>query len=184
MKKDPVILGIDPGIGTTGLGAIRAKKARPEYIAEFGIITKREKKLTKTVDAIKRVREISRLLDQVIEAVEPSLISMETFVFFSPERGGMGGSSATTTGRILGMIHEKAGHRGIPVVELTTQRIKALVVGHAGGKRNPVNKDVVKRHVQMILGITPRSGHTSDALAAALAGQAYLRRGEGCVHEQ
>lgn len=206
MAKYPIIMGIDPGIATTGVGTIRAKPERPEFIGQFGIKTEKIHDVTGTESDRRRVRIISRRLHAIIDATKPDLIVSEAYVFFGGDsptalidrligvaegqdfglssvhlrtargqvRENKGGSSATTTGRILGMINEVAAGYDIRTEELTTQSIKKLVVGRAGSKAKPVDKKLVMQYVSKILGIQPKSGHTSDALAAAIAGQKFL----------
>lgn len=170
-SPEPKILGLDPGLAATGYGLVAMSPGVFRFIAEGTFRTVKDPSLNKTDDARTRIDTIAVRLHELLDQTTPDLISVEAFVFFGAGSDRNKHSSSTSTPRVIGSIQEVARARAIPMVEISTQSIKKAVVGRAKG----VSKNSVKRSVQLHLGLTPRSAHTGDALAAAIAGGARMR---------
>jgi Holliday junction resolvasome RuvABC endonuclease subunit len=171
-ERGPVILGLDPGIATTGFGAVIVTPGSVRHLFEDSMSTKRDNSKTKTDDTRCRVALFSVRLHEIIEHLRPSFAVIEQF---SPHGGAGPRSMSTSTPRLIGMMHEALRAHGVAAAEVHTRTIKRLVIGRGGDKKRKVGKDDTKRAVCLHLGITPRNEHTGDALAAAIAGSALLR---------
>ncbi len=156
MKKDcPVrrVIGIDPGIASTGWGIVEAEANRYRHIAHGVIATsarmKRQDRLLKIFE------ELNVILDQF----DPREAGMETLYFAKNV------SSAMAVAEARGVVTLALARRGIPLEEYTPQGIKQAVVGVARAEKHQVQESV-----RLLLGLPaiPDSDHAADALAAAL----------------
>jgi len=156
--SSPVILGIDPGLASTGWGAIVSGK-RPGLL-KCGYI-----KTPTGMHISGRLTLIHSDLMRLIEEIEPSIVAMED-VYSSVKypRAGI------LIGGVMGAVYLAASRNSIPVVEFAPRAVKNSLTGWGGAGKRQLG-DAVRR----TLGIEGvGSLHASDALAVALT--AYMRR--------
>lgn len=148
-----IILGIDPGVISTGYGAVKIEDGK-ESLVDFGVIT------------IERERELPARLSGIYDGVtglcrrlQPDALAMEEIFFSKNAR------TAITVGHTSAAVILGAVHQGVEVSTYTPLQIKQMVSGY--GK---ADKNQMQRIVQMILKLEkmPRPDHAADALAAAL----------------
>ncbi len=154
-----IILGIDPGLASTGFGALRCEGKRP-VLMRCGAVK------TFTSDTIpNRLMQIHADMNQIIEQVEPDLLAIEdVFSLVRYPRAGI------LLGSVLGVLYVTARERGLPVQEIAPKEIKNALVGFGNA-----GKKQIKEAVASVLGVSDISSfHASDALAVALA--VYYRR--------
>ncbi|MEN6617836.1 MAG: crossover junction endodeoxyribonuclease RuvC [Syntrophorhabdus sp.] len=154
-----VILGIDPGLASTGFGALRCEGREPALI-KCGAIK------TFTHDAIpNRLMQIHDDVNVIMDQVEPSLLAIEdVFSLVRYPRAGI------LLGSVLGVLYLTARVRGIPVQEIAPKEIKNALVGFGNAGKQQVKDAVMNRLKIKVLS----SFHASDALAVALA--VYYRK--------
>jgi len=148
-----IILGIDPGLASTGFGAIVCKGKTPSLL-KCGYIR------TFTDNSVpSRLFQIFNDMDQLIRSIKPSLVAIENV--FSLVRYPKAG---ILLGGVLGVIYVTAQQNNIVLNEISPKEVKNALVGFGNA-----NKSQVKNAVQRTLGIKDvRSFHASDALAVAL----------------
>lgn len=147
-----VILGIDPGLSSTGFGVIRKEGADLRPLEHGGIETPPGVALSLRLDKI--YREVTA----VIQRHQPGVVVLEQLFFSSNAK------SAMAVGEARGAIMLAAAHAGAEVAQYTPLEIKQALVG-----RGRAGKEQVSFMVQSILGLGPiASNHASDALAAAI----------------
>lgn len=154
-----IILGIDPGLASTGFGALRCDGPAP-VLLKCGSIT------TSSHDTIpNRLMQIHNDVNHVIGDVEPDLFAIEdVFSLVRYPRAGI------LLGSVLGVLYLTARQKGLPVQEIAPKEIKNALVGSGNA-----GKQQVKSAVVSMLKIRDLSSfHASDALAVALA--VYYRR--------
>lgn len=154
-----IILGIDPGLASTGFGALRCDGKKP-VLVKCGAIK------TFTSDTIpNRLMQIHADINSIIDQVGPDLVAIEdVFSLVRYPRAGI------LLGSVLGVLYVAARGRGLPVQEIAPKEIKNALVGFGNA-----GKKQIKEAVASMLGIGNISSfHASDALAAALA--VYYRR--------
>ncbi len=154
-----IILGIDPGLASTGFGALRFDRKTPALI-KCGTIK------TYTADSIpNRLMQIHDDINQIIDQVGPDLFAIEdVFSLVRYPRAGI------LLGSVLGVLYVAARERGLPVQEIAPKEIKNALVGFGSA-----GKKQIKDAVASTLKIGEISSfHASDALAVALA--VYYRR--------
>jgi len=147
------VLGIDPGLASTGWGIIDSSGTRHKHI-DHGTITTSSKDLPE-----RRLLELYREVSSLIEAFNPSGMGIET-LFFTKNI-----SSALPVSQARGVVLLAAAQQGLMVGEYSPVTIKQSVVG-AGGAA----KKQVQEMVRILLGLQeiPEPDHAADALAAAI----------------
>lgn len=153
MKKDTVILGVDPGTQVTGYGVIRETLRGWEPL-DFGCIRPPSK-----LKLEQRYLAIFEGIDHLLEKYQPDAVSVETqFVHKNIQ-------SALKLGMARGAVILPAARRGIAIFEYAPRKAKMAVVGTGGA-----SKEQVQKMIQMQLKLTeiPEPADAADALALAL----------------
>lgn len=159
-KKLPVkktikrkILGIDPGLASTGWGVLEDADESIRYIDHGVIITKADQ------PRADRLFFIMQCIRSIIKKYEPTEAAIENLYF------GKNVSSAIPVAEARGVISVAVAESGIPLRELTPNAIKQGVVGSARA-----DKKQVQEMVRIILGLEkiPKPDHAADALGAAI----------------
>lgn len=148
-----IILGVDPGLASTGFGAIVCEDKTPSLL-KCGYIK------TFTDNSVpSRLFQIHQDMEQLIRTIKPSLVAIENV--FSLVRYPKAG---ILLGGVLGVLYVAAQRSNIELNEISPKEVKNALVGFGNA-----NKSQVKNAVQKLLGIRDvRSFHASDALAVAL----------------
>lgn len=151
---DPMlILGIDPGLASTGWGVIDSDGTRFRLIA-YGCIETDSKQ-----NHSLRLLEIYNKILAVINEFKPDQASMETLYFAKNVTSALGVSEAR------GVVSLCLAQNAIPLTEYSPNTIKQSVSGTA-----TADKSLVQRCVKMLLGLQeiPKPDHAADAIAAAI----------------
>jgi len=161
-----IILGIDPGLASTGIGVVEesAKGGLRELHRGF-VVTKAGAPMPE------RLRAIHDMVQDAIEKYRPDVISIESIFFAKNVRSAV----LMAHGRGVAML--AAARTGVAVMEYSPLEIKQSVVG-----KGRAGKDQVRQMVTMLLKIQDVIGsdHEADALAAAIT-HAFRRKGVGAV---
>ncbi len=145
------ILGIDPGLRSTGFGLIDKEGQRLHYVAS-GCIK------TPAGELPERLKIILTSLGEVIAQHQPQLAVVEkVFVNVNPQ-------STLLLGQARGAAICAAVQAGLPVAEYTALQVKQAVVGKGHAEKEQVQHMVVRL---LNLSGTP-SPDAADALACAI----------------
>ncbi|MBX9868800.1 MAG: crossover junction endodeoxyribonuclease RuvC [Burkholderiaceae bacterium] len=146
-----IILGIDPGLRTTGFGVIRKQGSKLAYIAS-GTIKTSEGSLPE------RLKTILSGVGEIIQTYQPDCAAVEkVFVNVNPQ-------STLLLGQARGAAICALVSADLAVAEYTALQVKQGVVGHGKAKKEQV-QDMVQRLLQ--LSGTP-SSDAADALGVAI----------------
>ena len=162
-----ILLGIDPGLGTTGWGVISADGNRLSHIANGRIVTDTKASLAN------RLVELDRALTDIILEFRPDGAAVEeVFVNSNPQ-------STLKLGQARGACITALATCNLPVAEYTALQMKQAVAGHGLAKKEQV-QEMVKRLLNLpglpgpdaadALGIAithAHAGHSMAKLAAA-----------------
>jgi crossover junction endodeoxyribonuclease RuvC len=153
-----LILGLDPGLGTTGWGLIRADGNRLGHVANGQIRTDSKAELPA------RLLDLhTRLLAVLAEHRPESAAVEEVFVNENPQ-------STLKLGQARGVVLLAAAGSGIPVGEYAARLVKKAVVGTGGAEKGQVHA-----MVQRLLPTARIAGADSaDALAVAITHAHHL----------
>jgi crossover junction endodeoxyribonuclease RuvC len=153
-----IVLGIDPGVASTGYGVLRSKPRAPGEGAlaalATGVIETRAGEAPE-----RRLAEIHARVDALLEAHAPDAVALEELYF------GQNARTAFSVGQGRGAAMLAAGQRGIPCTSYTPQQVKGAVCGNGRA-----DKGQVVRMVAMLLGLSGQAPpeHAADALAVAI----------------
>ncbi|NQV08082.1 crossover junction endodeoxyribonuclease RuvC [bacterium] len=147
------VLGIDPGLSTTGYAVVARERRGIRPVAAGAI-------RTSSRDAIeRRLEELHRDLIDLIAEHGPAEMAIER-VFVNNNL-----QTATSVGRASGVILLAAAQAGLSVTEYTPTAIKLAVAGDGRADKAQVQKALVMR---LGLDAAPSPADASDALAIAL----------------
>ncbi len=156
------IIGIDPGLASTGYGVIE-DDGKTLTLIECGTIVTTNRDSTAV-----RLREIHSVLLEVSKRTKPQVVAIEGLYFVQNITSGIAvaqGRGVAILGTVLGAVEESGCEPDF--VEYTPMQIKRSVVGYGKATKNQVIQ-----MVQRLLHISDKSGnftsHAADALAAAI----------------
>ena len=155
-----VVMGIDPGVASTGFGVVRIAGGRMSAV-DAGVI---EAPPTESLEI--RLARIHGELEQLVGWHVPAAVALEDLYF------GKNVRSAIAVGQARGVAMLAAAQHEIPCFDYTPQAVKMAVCGNgAAGKRQ------VQQMVGSLLGLPrpPESDHAADALAVAICHSAHHR---------
>lgn len=153
---DQRVLGIDPGLNTTGYAVIDTC-AGAMRLREAGIIRSRAK-----AEIQVRLHEIHRGVVEVIEAHQPETMALEQlFSHYSRPR------TAILMGHARGVICLAAGIAGIPVLNFEPTRVKKVLTGNGRAPKSQIQSAV---KFQLGLNTLPEPADVADAMAIAICG--------------
>jgi crossover junction endodeoxyribonuclease RuvC len=147
------IIGLDPGLASTGWGLVDYKGSRIQYLAHGCIETEA------ALPRAERLLLIYRGINNVLDTYTPTEGAMETLYF------GRNVSSAIAVAEARGVLSLTLAERNLPFTECTPNQIKQAVVGV-----RKADKEQVQHMVALILGlpVIPKPDHAADALGAAI----------------
>jgi crossover junction endodeoxyribonuclease RuvC len=147
------IIGIDPGLASTGWGVVDYEKNRVSYLAHGCIETEA------VLPRAERLFFIYRRINAVLDTYNPGEAAMETLSF------GRNVTSAIAVAEARGVLSLALAERNLPLREYTPQEIKQTVVGV-----RKAEKGQVQEMLRIILGlpVIPEPDHAADALGAAV----------------
>ena len=147
-----IILGLDPGLGTTGWGVILAEGNRLSHIANGQISTDAKMALAQRLVALDRA-----LVDVILEHQPQSAAVEEVFVNVNPQ-------STLKLGQARGVILLAAAKSGIAIGEYAARLVKKAVVGTGGADKVQVHAMVAR----LLPGVKISGADAADALAVAI----------------
>lgn len=147
------ILGLDPGLATTGYGLIEQHGSRSTAIDYGCVVT------SKDLSTSRRLADLYQSMQQLLQQSKPDAVSIEKLFFNTNITTGVIVSQAR--GVILLAIHQA----GLPVAEYTPLQVKMSICGYGMAK-----KPQVQLMTQTLLNLTakPQPDDAADALAIAL----------------
>ena len=128
------ILGIDPGLRTTGFGVVDVQGADIAYVASGTISTQHLD--TSALPA--RLKVLFEGIGEVVERYQPDCASMEiVFVNVNPQ-------STLLLGQARGALITALVTRDLPVAEYTALQMKQAVAGHGRAQKSQI-QEMVRR---------------------------------------
>jgi crossover junction endodeoxyribonuclease RuvC len=151
------ILGIDPGLNTTGYGVIDVAAAGKIRLVEAGIVRSRPKDPLET-----KLGEIHAGVREVIAAHQPEFMALEQ-LFSHYERP----RTAILMGHARGVICLAARTASLTVRHFEPTRVKKMLTGNGRASKHQMQLAV---KLQLGLATIPEPTDVADALAIALCG--------------
>lgn len=154
------ILGIDPGLATTGFAILDVEK-RTKKILNLGVI-----RTAAGTSLPERLGEIYKDLESLLAEYKPEICAIEQIFFSKNITTGIQVSHAR------GVILLALGKMKIPIHEFSPSQMKSLLTGDGSA-----NKASIQKMVRMELGLKeiPKPDDAADALSLALCLASTLR---------
>ncbi|MDQ2764508.1 MAG: crossover junction endodeoxyribonuclease RuvC [Pseudomonadota bacterium] len=147
-----IILGLDPGLATTGWGVIRAEGNRLSHIANGHLKTDNKEALAR------RLSHLDSMISALIADHAPASAAVEeVFVNTNPQ-------STLKLAHARGVIMAAAGRSGIDVGEYAARLVKKAIVGTGAAEKAQVHAMVAR----LLPGIKIVGADAADALAVAI----------------
>jgi crossover junction endodeoxyribonuclease RuvC len=150
------IIGIDPGLATTGIGIISGIKDKVKGYCYGGIYT------TNKMPFASRLDHIHSRLTQIIDTEKPDAMVIEDA--FSLEKYP---KSGINLGKVIGVVLLAASKAGLPLMEISVRETKQIITGNGRATKTPLEL-AVRNLLKQTKAIRPF--HASDALALGLIG--------------
>ena len=148
------ILGIDPGLRTTGFGVVDEVQGQLRYVASGTISTQH----LDTHALPQRLKVLFDGISEVVQRYQPDCAAVEiVFVNVNPQ-------STLLLGQARGALITALVARDLPVAEYTALQMKQAVAGHGRAQKSQI-QEMVKR----MLALTSLPGpDAADALGLAI----------------
>src|SRR5438270_2226646 len=157
------ILGLDPGLGTTGWGLIEADGNRLAHIANGQIKTDASATLSR------RLAALADQLEALIADRRPAAAAVEeVFVNKNPQ-------STLKLGQARGVVLMCAARAGMDVGEYAARLVKKALVGTGGAEKAQVHAMVAR----LLPGVKIAGPDAADALAVAITHAHHLATARG-----
>lgn len=153
-----LILGLDPGLGTTGWGLIRAEGNRLSHLANGKL------KTDSTAPLPRRLAHLDAMLAALVADHAPQAAAVEeVFVNANPQ-------STLKLGQARGVVLCAAARSGIEVGEYKPSTVKKAVVGTGAADKAQVHAMVAR----LLPGVKIDGPDAADALAVAICHAHHL----------
>ena len=153
-----IILGLDPGLGTTGWGLIRAEGNRLSHLANGRL------KTDSTAQLPRRLAHLDAMLVALIADHAPESAAVEEiFVNANPQ-------STLKLGQARGVALCAVARSGIEVGEYAARLVKKAVVGTGGAEKAQVHAMVAR----LLPGVKIDGPDAADALGVAICHAHHL----------
>ena len=153
-----IILGLDPGLGTTGWGVIRAEGNRLTHLANGQLKTDPKEPLPQ------RLAHLATMLEALIADYAPDTAAAEEiFVNKNPQ-------TTLKLAQARGALLTIAARAGLTVGEYAPRLVKQSVVGTGAAEKSQVHFMVQR----LLPGITIAGPDAADALAVAITHAHHL----------
>jgi crossover junction endodeoxyribonuclease RuvC len=149
-----IVLGVDPGINTTGYGVVRRAQNGVVSLLECGVI-----RTEPSTPLARRLKEIYQGISEVVEYHNPTAVAVEGVFYAKNVR------TTVILGHARGAILLAATMKDLPVAEYSPAEIKNAVVG-----TGRATKEQVQFMIQRLLRLKepPRPSDAADGVAVAL----------------
>jgi len=160
---DSSVLGVDPGVASTGLAVVARDGAAPRVVWSGTV---------RTPAGLAEPERLRRLHDAVRAAIaehRPAAVALEAV------RWNRNVTSAMAVSRATGVVLLAAAQAGVPVEEYGPLEVKMAVTGSGAADKAQVRRALVRAHG---LRDVPVQADAADAVAVALChlSQVRLRR--------
>jgi crossover junction endodeoxyribonuclease RuvC len=157
-----LILGIDPGLNTSGYGVVEITPRGP-VLVEAGVIRGGRSKSLES-----RLREIHQGVVEVLEAFRPAAMALEE-LYSHYERP----RTAILMGHARGVICLAAAGVDVPVMHYAATQVKRLLTGNGRAPKSQMQLAICR---ELRLSKPPEPPDVADALAIALCHHFLARK--------
>lgn len=162
------ILGLDPGLQTTGYGVLEITDAGPR-VAEAGVIRSAEGR--DPADMARRIQTLYDGLCEVLDQLKPNVMAVEQlYAHYEHPR------TAILMAHARGAYFLAGAQRNIPVMSYAATKVKKVVTGSGRASKEQMQYAIAR---ELNLAGPPEPHDVADALAIALCH--YFACGNGIM---
>ncbi len=148
------IIGIDPGLATTGWAIVDFEGRNIVKVVDFGVIETK-----KGLDLSDRLHEIYLDLCEIIKEFKPEVASVEFLIFCNNAKTVM------QVGEARGVILLALNVCGVKMYEYSPLQVKSSISGYGNASKLQVQENVQR---MCCLDELPRPDDAADAIALAI----------------
>ncbi len=148
------VIGIDPGLNTTGYGVVEIK-AGAVRLCEAGVV-----RSTARASLEQRLQEIHRGVADVLASLRPSVLAIER-LYSHYERP----TTAILMGHARGIIYLAAAQAELTVCDYAATQVKKILTGNGRAPKGQMQRAIAR---ELGLDQPPEPADVADALAIAL----------------
>ncbi|MDR6788087.1 crossover junction endodeoxyribonuclease RuvC [Sphingomonas sp. BE138] len=160
-----IILGLDPGLGTTGWGVIRAEGNRLSHVGNGQIRTDPSMPLPR------RLANLYAALIDVLRAERPDEAAVEEVL------GNTNAQSTLKLGQARGVVLLAASGAGLTIGEYHPSTVKKAVVGTGGAEKRQIQAMMAV----LLPGAKLAGPDAADALAVAICHAHHVASAQGMM---
>ncbi len=149
-----LVIGVDPGIATTGYGIVREMPGGELQVVDYGAL-----ETSKARSLPERLHDLHHSLRDLIARWQPQEAAVEALFFAANAKSAM--SVGHARGVALMTLHEA----GLTIAEYTPMQVKQSISGYGGADKRQMQEMV--RLLLRLPGI-PKPDDAADALAVAI----------------
>ena len=153
MKKENIILGIDPGTNIMGYGIIKKSKSKIEFLCLDVIL------LNKIKNHNLKLKKIFQKTTELINTFKPNEVAIEAPFF------GKNAQSMLKLGRAQGAAIIATTIKDLPITEYAPKKIKLAITGRGQASKEQVAGMLIK---MLSIKKMPKYLDATDGLAAAV----------------
>jgi len=148
-----LVLGIDPGLATTGYGLVEGDGQRLELVA-YGVVRTPAK-----TPIARRLLQLHDELAEILRQYRPDEAAVEELFFSTNAR------TAIVVGEARGVVILTLAEAGVPIAEYTPLQVKQAITGYG-----QADKAQVQQMVSLLLNLryVPQPDDAADALAISV----------------
>ena len=148
-----LVLGIDPGLATTGYGLVEGDGQRLELVA-YGVVRTPAK-----TPIARRLLQLHDELAKILREYRPDEAAVEELFFSTNAR------TAIVVGEARGVVILTLAEAGLPIAEYTPLQVKQAITGYG-----QADKAQVQQMVSLLLNLryVPQPDDAADALAISV----------------
>jgi crossover junction endodeoxyribonuclease RuvC len=148
------ILGVDPGLVTTGYGVVEFVRRNP-HLVEAGVV-----RTEPSLPLEMRLETLYEGIMEVFRECQPEAMALEE-VYSRYEYP----KTAILMGHARGVICLAAAHAGVPIFSYAASHVKSVITGSGNASKQQVQRMIQAR---LDLSRIPRPNDVADALAVAV----------------
>lgn len=150
---DRLVIGVDPGMASTGIAAVGATGR--ETSVEEAVTIRTPAGLAES----ERVLALYRAFAEILDGRRPETVALESVMW------GKNVGSAMAVARATGVVLLAAAERGVPVHEYAPLEVKMAITGNGSAAKEDVRRALERLHG---LDDVPAQPDAADAVAVAV----------------
>lgn len=147
------VLGIDPGIGITGIALVEVVKGNLQFLSSYNLSTPPHQEVAQ------RLKLIYEKLSEIIKKEKPDVCALETLFFKTNV------TTAFSVGQARGVIQLALTQNNIPITEYNPTAVKLTLTGYGRAEKGQIQR-MVTQILKLKKNLTPDD--VADAAALAI----------------